>query len=137
MSILIDSNVIIDLLDKSAEFAIWSFRQMDRLSNSGSLVINQIAYAETASYFSDVADFDRVMAGLSVTRDDLPWEAAGMAGTAHRKYRKSGGLRDRVLPDFLIGSHALLRGYRLLTRDGRRYRTYFPKLDIIAPDTHP
>ncbi len=60
-----------------------------------------------------------------------------MAGYAHRKYRKSGGGRDRVLADFLIGAHASTKGYRILTRDPRRYRTYFPTLDIIAPDTHP
>ena len=55
----------------------------------------------------------------------------------HRKYRRSGGLRERVLPDFLIGAHAAVKSYRILTRDAARYRTYFPDVDIIAPDTHP
>ena len=137
MSSLVDSNVIIDLLDKSAGFAEWSFRQFDILSKSGPLIINQIAYAETASYFLDVSEFDRLMSGFNVNRDDLPWAAAGLAGLAHRDYRRSGGARDRVLPDFLMGAHAAVKGYRLLTRDARRYRSYFPELDIIAPDTHP
>jgi predicted nucleic acid-binding protein len=136
-SSLVDSNVIIDLLDPDSRFGVWSFRQLDSCSKDGTLVINQIVYAETAEFFADSAEFDRLMGGLIVVRDDLPWNAAGIAGFAHRNYRQSGGERDRVLPDFLIGAHAMTRGFRLLTRDPRRYRQHFPTLDIIAPDTHP
>jgi predicted nucleic acid-binding protein len=70
-------------------------------------------------------------------RDDIPYEAAYLAGRAHISYRARGGSRDRTLPDFLIGAHAAVKGYRLLTRDQARYRSYFPNLTIIAPDTHP
>jgi predicted nucleic acid-binding protein len=136
-SSLVDSNVIIDLLDPKSLFGVWSLRQLDTCSKSGTLVINQIVYAETAEFFADGSEFDRLMSGLAVVRDDLPWQAAGMAGFAHRNYRQSGGERDRVLPDFLIGAHAASKGFRLLTRDPRRYRRHFPQLDIIAPDTHP
>jgi predicted nucleic acid-binding protein len=134
---LVDSNIIIDLLVKDAEFGPWSFRQLDRLAQIGDLVINQICFAEAATYFKNIAEFERAMASIGITRDDLPWTAAGYAGLAHYQYRKNGGLRERILADFLIGAHASERGYRLITRDPSAYRTYFPQLDIIAPDSHP
>jgi predicted nucleic acid-binding protein len=135
-SSLVDSNVLIDLLANSPLWGSWSFRQIDRASQEG-LVINQIVFAETAAYFLDFHEMDRVLSSFKVTREELPWHAAAAAGLVHVKYRRRGGVRDRVLPDFLIGAHALAKGHRLLTRDARRYRTYFPKLDIIAPDSHP
>jgi predicted nucleic acid-binding protein len=134
---LVDSNVIIDLLSKDAQFGIWSFRQIDRLAQLGDLVINQICFAETAIYFKNVVEFERSMSLIGIARDELSWSAAGKAGIAHYEYRKKGGSRDRTLADFLIGSHANEKGFRLLTRDPAPYRTYFPELDIIAPDTHP
>jgi predicted nucleic acid-binding protein len=69
--------------------------------------------------------------------ENIPFDAALIAGWAHREYRSRGGRREQTLPDFLIGAHAVVSGYRLLTRDPKRYRTYFPDLEIIAPDTHP
>jgi predicted nucleic acid-binding protein len=134
---LVDSNVIIDLLTKDSQFGLWSFRQLDRLAQIGDLVINQICFAETATYFKDVAEFERSMDLIGISRNDLPWPAAGKAGVAHFEYRKKGGPRQRILADFLIGAHATENGYRILTRDPSPYRTYFPQLDIIAPDTHP
>lgn len=134
---LVDSNVIIDLLSKDAHFGVWSFRQIDRLAQLGDLVINQICFAETATYFKNVVEFERSMSLIGIVRDDLSWSAAGKAGIAHYEYIKKGGSRDRILADFLIGSHANEKGFRLLTRDPAPYRTYFPELDIISPDTHP
>jgi predicted nucleic acid-binding protein len=134
---LVDSNVLIDILTKNSQFAVWSFRQISRLGPMGDLIVNQICFAETAVYFLNLEAFDRAMSLISIEREDLPWSAAGKAGNVHREYRQQGGPRERVLPDFLIGAHATERGYRLLTRDPARYRTYFPALDIIAPDTHP
>lgn len=78
-----------------------------------------------------------MMPASKFLREPIPMEAAFLAGKAHYRYRRQGGERERTLPDFLIGAHALVQGHRLLTRDARRYRTYFPELDIIAPDTHP
>ncbi len=133
-SSLVDSNVLIDILTENAQFADWSFRQ---LSEDGDLVVNQICFAETAAYFLNLEEFQHAMALIGIVRDDLPWTAAGIAGNMHREYRQQGGPRDRVLPDFLIGAHAAAKQYKLLTRDPARYRTYFPQLEIIAPDTHP
>lgn len=108
-----------------------------KVSSDGPLVINQIILAETANYFEDDQNLDRNLAALKLVKEDLPWGASILAGLTHSHYRRAGGPRDRVLPDFLIGAHAVKKNYQLLTRDGARYRTYFPTLELIAPDTHP
>jgi len=136
-SSLVDSNVIIDLMTEHPVFASWGREKIVQLASLGPLVVNQICFAETAAYFKTLPEFDYAIGRLGLKRDDVPWEACGPAGQAHRTYRQSGGLRERVLPDFLIGAHAAVKGYRILTRDGTRYRAYFPNLEIIAPDTHP
>jgi predicted nucleic acid-binding protein len=136
-SSLVHTNILIDLLSSDPLHFKWSFRQLDQLSRKGNLVVNQIIFAEVATYFPRFEEFERAMANLGVVKADLPWGAAARAGMAHRKYRKSGGSRERVLADFLIGAHADEKGLKVLTRDGQRYRTYFPNLEIIAPDTHP
>jgi predicted nucleic acid-binding protein len=133
---LIDSNVIIDILEDGA-WSAWSERQLFAAAQDGELIINQIVLAETATYFEVNASLDRSLAALRLVKEELPWRAAIDAGLAHTMYRKQSSARDRVLPDFLIGAHAAFKSYRLVTRDVRRYRTYFPNLDIIAPDTHP
>ena len=133
---LVDSNIIIDILEEN-EWSPWSERNILKMSETGQLVINQIVLAETAMYFDHVVQLDRSLAALRLVKEGIPWEAAIAAGRGHARYRKQGGSRERVLPDFLIGAHADLKGYRLLTRDARRYRKYFPNIEIIAPDTHP
>jgi predicted nucleic acid-binding protein len=136
MPSLIDSNIIIDVMEDGL-WSAWSERQILAAVGEGDLIINQIVLAETATYFEANANLDRNLAALRLTKEDLPWRAAIDAGLAHAQYRKNGGERDRVLADFLIGAHARLKGYRLLTRDAGRYRRYFPTLDIVAPDSHP
>jgi predicted nucleic acid-binding protein len=131
-----DSNVILDAIGASIEWRDWSERHLKTCATQGGLIINTIVYAEAASQIADRSMYDAILAAIECEREDVPWEAAFVAGHAHRKYRKAGGIRARVLPDFLIGAHALVKGYSLLTRDATRYRSYFPALDIIAPDTH-
>ena len=105
--------------------------------NLGRLVVNAITFSETAAHFQSYREIHGALKIQDTELEDLPWEAAYLAGHLHRQYRRAGGLRERVLPDFLIGAHAAVKGYRILTRDASRFRTYFPELEIIAPDTHP
>ena len=134
---LVDSNVIIDILDADPGWATWSQDRVREARRRGNLVINPIVYAEVASAYATQRQADRALSKAIYRREDLPWEAAFNAGRAFVAYRREGETRRSPLPDFYIGAHADLKGYALVTRDPGRYRRYFPTLRIIAPDTHP
>jgi predicted nucleic acid-binding protein len=130
---LVDSNIILDIVTEDDEWLDWSADALERSADSGRLVINPIVYAEVAAGFAKIEELDESVPGDYFTREPLPWEAAFLAGQAFLKYRKRGGARVHPLPDFYIGAHAAIAGYTLLTRDARRYRTYFPKLRVVSP----
>jgi predicted nucleic acid-binding protein len=134
---LVDSNVIIDILDADPVWGRWSRERVRQARRSGQVVINPLIYAEVAGAYTVQSEADRAISSTVYRREPLPWEAAFSAGRIFRAYRRQGGLKRSPLPDFYIGAHADVRGYALLTRDPRRYRKYFPGVDIIAPDTHP
>ena len=137
MSTLVDSNVLIDVIDLSLYWQEWSSSWLSQAAESGPVIVNQIVLAETGEVFGQPRAFDPFASLARLSRESIPWEACYEAGRAQVEYRGRGGQRERMLPDFLVGAHAVDKGYRLLTRDARRYRTYFPTLQIIAPDTHP
>lgn len=130
---LVDTNVLIDVLANDPEWAGWSLDQLERCGGEAALVINPLILAELSPRFERAADLEAALAILPLKREALPWDAAFLAGQAFKLYRSAMGSARSPLPDFYIGSHALVRGMRLLTRDAQRYRSYFPKLDIIAP----
>ncbi len=131
---LVDSNVLIDVLADDPRWADWSLDQLERLGLQAPLVINPLILAELSPRFACAADLEQALAGLPLQRQALPWDAAFLAGQAFKVYRQGQGTRRSPLPDFYIGAHALVAGLRLLTRDARRYATYFPKLEIVSPD---
>ena len=131
--VLVDSNVILDIVTEDPEWMDWSADALERCAESARLVLNPIVYAEVSIGFARIEDVDEALPREYFTREALPWEAAFLAGQAFVRYRKRGGTRVHPLPDFYIGAHAAIEGYTLLTRDARRYRTYFPKLRVIAP----
>lgn len=130
---LVDSNVIIDVASRSEEWFDWSQWQLAEAAERGAVAINPIIYAEVAAGFETIEALDDTLLPAFYTRASLPWEAAFLASRAFLHYRHGGGTRISVLPDFYIGAHAAIAGMTLLTRDAGRYRTYFPKLRIIAP----
>lgn len=134
---LVDSNVIIDILDADPAWAGWSQARVAEARRSGRVVINPLVFAEVAGAYTIQAEADRAISAAIYRRENLPWEAAFAAGRVFRTYRRADGSKRSPLPDFYIGAHAEVRGYVLLTRDPSRYRSYFPSLKIIAPDTHP
>ncbi len=136
-SILIDSNVLIDLFEPSSDWREWSSSCLEEFGQEGPLVINPLIYAEVSVSFLSKELLENALPSGVYTREALPWEAGFEAGKAYRDYRRRGGDRRSPLPDFYIGAHAAVMNYRLLTRDARRYRAYFPGVEIIAPDTHP
>jgi predicted nucleic acid-binding protein len=131
--ILIDSNVILDIFTVDPTWYAWSDQKIHTLALQHSLYINPIIYAEVSVHFSQMADLDRLLRPEIFTKISLPWDAAFLAGKCFSQYKKRGGTRTSPLPDFFIGAHAAVSGYTLLTRDATRYRTYFPKLQLIAP----
>jgi predicted nucleic acid-binding protein len=136
-STLIDTNVFIDMLEQRPRWFAWATARVEQFSQVGKLVINQIAYGEASIPYDEEAIFAKSVDVDWIVREDLPWSAAYRAGEAFQTYKERGGLRDMILPDFFIGAHASVKGYRILTRDAARFRTYFPELEVIAPDTHP
>jgi len=132
--VMVDSNVLIDVIENDPHWAEWSMAQLEAAMLDGGLVINPIIYAEIAAGFDDIESLEAAIAPFRLIREPLPWEAAFMASQAFKRYRKRGGKKRSPMPDFYIGAHASLGGYRLLTRDPLRYREYFSRLEVIAPD---
>jgi len=137
MATLVDTNVLIDVAFRDPEWRDWSRARMAEALRMGALVINPVIFSEFSYRYESLEEVDALLDPSEFQREHLPWDSAFAAGRAFRIYRANGGSRERTLPDFLIGAHAVVRGYRLLTRDPAGYRSYFPSLDIIAPDTHP
>jgi hypothetical protein len=131
---LVDSNVLLDILTEDASWLAWSSEALGRRAEESTLVINPIIYAEVSIGFSRIEELDEALDPAGFDRRPLPWEAAFLAGKCFLRYRRRGGGKTSTLPDFYIGAHAAVSGLALLTRDAARYRTYFPKLEIIAPD---
>ncbi|WP_105400240.1 type II toxin-antitoxin system VapC family toxin [Neorhizobium sp. T7_12] len=136
-SVLIDTNVFIDVFGPDNPFKEWSSNMLVSLKAETQFILTPIVWAELASMAPSEEKLMLLLSKLNLAREMLPFTAAYRAGLAHMQYRKAGGLRERTLPDFLIGAHAAVRSHRLLTRDAARYRAYFPSLDIISPETHP
>ena len=134
MRVLVDSNVLLDLLEADSDWYEWSAESIVRCATYGRLVINHIVFAEVSVGFSSIETLDQKLPRSLYERAHLPWEAAFLAGKAFMEYRRAGGTRRSPLPDFYIGAHAAVAGMQLLTRDAARYRTYFPTVDLITPD---
>lgn len=131
---LVDSNVIIDVLTDDPVWSDWSRKALRAAGDDGELAINPIIYAEIASGFATATELDGQVEASLFRRLPLSYEAGFVAGWAFVEYRRRGGTRTSPLPDFYIGAHAAVSGLTLLTRDSRRYRGYFPKLRLLAPD---
>jgi predicted nucleic acid-binding protein len=136
-STLIDTNILIDVLEVRQPHVGWITRYLAALADDGPLVINQVIYGEASVPYPSKQEFDELVLRDWLDREHVPWEAAFLAGKAFDDYRQRGGVKLNTLPDFLIGGHAAVKNYRVLTRDPARFRTYFPEVEVIAPDTHP
>jgi predicted nucleic acid-binding protein len=131
---LVDSNVLIDIFGRNPQWWPWSLARVQDAVRVGPLLINHIVYAETSIRFDSIDEFDAALAAFGATLAPMPRMALFVAGKAFAQYRGIGGLRPGVLPDFFIGAHAMVERLPLLTRDTRRYRHYFPTVQLIAPD---
>jgi predicted nucleic acid-binding protein len=132
-AILVDSNVILDLLEEDPKWFSWSSGAIGHHGERSPLAINPIIYAEVSMQYDTIEKVDELVPTGIFRRLPLPWEAAFLAGKCFLTYKRRGGAKNSVLPDFYIGAHAAVTGMALMTRDAKRFRDYFPKLEIITP----
>ena len=133
-AVMVDSNVLLDLMTEDARWLSWSAEAVENAADRFRLVINPIIYAEVSIRYSRIEDLEAALPKAMLDREAVPYEAAFLAGKCFLVYRRRGGTKQSPLPDFFIGAHAAVAGYRLLTRDAARYRSCFPRLSLIAPD---
>ena len=132
--LLVDTNVLVDVLENDPEWADWSIGQLRAQSKIQRLAINPIIYSELSLTFSTVEALDRAIDNLGLALIEVPRPALFLAGKAFVRYRRQGGTKSNVLGDFFIGAHAAVSGHPILTRDTRRYAAYFPSVKLIAPE---
>ena len=135
--VLVDSNVLLDVATNDPTWSDWSGRALAESAEHTALIINPIIYAEVSIGYTMIEALDAALPSTLYRREPLPWEAGFLAGKCFLLYRRRGGLRNSPLPDFYIGAHAAIRHLALLTRDAARYRSYFPKVEILAPTKRP
>jgi predicted nucleic acid-binding protein len=131
--ILVDTNVLLDVIQNDATWATWSQEKLDAASSMDTLAINFIIYSELSIAFERIEELEAVIEDASLTVEPIPREALFLAGKVFLNYRRSGGTKQSVLPDFYIGAHAAVMQWPVLTRDIGRYRNYFPTLTLITP----
>jgi predicted nucleic acid-binding protein len=132
---LVDTNVLLDIVTRDAAWSRWSLAQLEKASDEGPLIINDVIYAELAVRYAKPEYLDEFVRQSGLIHRPMPKQALFLAGKAFGAYRKRGGTRTGVLPDFFIGAHASSEKLPLLTRDARRYRTYFPDIDLLTPES--
>lgn len=131
--LIVDTNVLVDVLQDDPQWADWSIGQLRAQSKVHELVINPVIYAELSLMFDDVEALDAVVERMELRFQELPRPSLFLAGKAFVRYRREGGSKQNVLPDFFIGAHAAVQRCGILTRDTRRYRSYFPTVDLLTP----
>ena len=131
--LLVDTNVLLDVLQDDPQWAEWSIGQLRAQAKVHALIVNPVIYAELSLSFSTIEALDAAVARMALEVREIPKAALFLAGKASGQYRRRGGGKTQVLPDFFIGAHAAVNGWPLLTRDASRFRTYFPSLMVLAP----
>ena len=131
--VLVDSNILLDVATNDINWSDWSGRALAECAGHAALIINPIIYAEVSIGFTSIEALDAALSASSYAREALPWEAGFLAGKCFLAYRRGGDARNAPLPDFYIGAHAAIENLALLTRDVARYRTYFPKVELLGP----
>ena len=132
METFVDSSVLLDLFTEDPRWLSWSQTQLTQAAQRGAIVLNAIVLAEISPRFPRIETLHSALPSMAVI-EDIPPAAAFLAGHAHADYRRSGGTREAILPDFLIGAHAAVTDRPLLTRDLSRVATYIPGAKLVAP----
>lgn len=134
MATLVDANVLLDVATADPKWAAWSLNALEGAALQGPVLINAVVYAEFSVGYKRIEDAERLLGESGVEMIEIPREALFLASKAFQRYRRGGGRRAGVLPDFFIGAHAAVAGLPLVSREKRRFRQYFPTLQLIAPE---
>jgi predicted nucleic acid-binding protein len=130
---LIDSSVLLDIVTPGSDWLGWSSANLALAAERSQLVINPIIYAEVSSRYATIEELDAIFPSDLYRREALPYSAAFLAAKAFLNYRRRGGSRTAPIADFYIGAHAAVARHKILTRDPRRFRRYFPTVELISP----
>ncbi len=133
---MVDSNILIDIFNQDSKWFELSLKTIEHYAEQSFFLINQVIYGEISLAFIRIEELEDALPQSYFTKESIPWEAAFLAAKVFIKYKKNGGHKNSTLSDFLIGAHALVRGIPLITRDISRYKTYYPALQLISPDTN-
>ena len=131
--ILVDTNVLLDVLEEDPRWAAWSQDRLDAAAATDTLAINPVIYSELSMAFARIEELEAEIGDAALTVEAIPREALFLAGKAFLRYRRSRGTKSSVLPDFYIGAHAAVMQWPILTRDVSRYQTYYPTVPLITP----
>lgn len=132
MAILVDTNVILDVVTDDPVWGDWAVRILEEHEDL-ELTINPVIYAELCFGYDSSEEVDELVKRFGFRYEELPRKALHRAAVAFRTYKRRGGTKEFVLPDFFVGAHAAAARHRLITRDVARYGTYFPEVKRIAP----
>ncbi len=131
--VMVDSCVLLDVITADPQWETWSAEHLARCLAAGPVAINAVIYGEVAFAYDRIEVVDEALPRHIYNYRPIPREASFLAARAHAAYRSRGGTRQMILPDFLIGAHAVIERFGLLTRDAHRYRQAFPGLQLITP----
>jgi hypothetical protein len=134
MKVLVDSNILLDIFNKDPQWYEWSKEKLAEQANRANIVINPIVFAEISTSFPSLQKAQQTLRNANIKYLQVTQEVCYLAGMAFKQYRKNGGKKVLPLPDFFIGAHAFVGKMHLLTRDKKSYKTYFPQVDLIAPN---
>lgn len=133
MTVLVDTNVLLDIVTDDPVWYDWSSRRLEALALQNSLVINDVIFAELCPGFARFEEVDDLVGDMGLAMRPIPHAALFLASKVHETYRGRGGKWLGVLPDFFIGAQAAVEGLPVVTRDVQRFRTYFPTVELITP----
>jgi predicted nucleic acid-binding protein len=131
--VLVDTNILLNVVHRVPPWWDWSLTQLRQQAQVHELLVSPVVYSELAPSFKEPAELDNLLGTMQLVLKDMPRAALFLAGHVHRRYRQAGGPRHSALPDFLIGAHAMVLGCGILTRDARRFRSYFPNVPLVTP----
>ncbi len=133
-AVAVDTSVLLAIFKGEPKGELW-LECLQSASEAASLLISSVVFAEVRSFFPSDDACRATLFDLNLRHSSLTEDAANLAGRIFRDYRKGGGPRTTILPDFLVAAHAATQAAALATDDRGYLRAYFPTISILSPET--